>query len=336
LNAAVPSGDGGVRFFLDAVAEEPMTYERRQFPEFSWSYSRDRMLAQCPRKYWWRYYAGHNGWERDAEGTASWWAWRLSKLTSYQAALGGAIHEVARIIAVTVQDGVAPPSESDLIERIRSDLNELWRNRTRRDDFLMRPKDVRLTTDDYYGVPTAPHRLARIREQIPQLVTAVSHSPIWDEIRRQQSNIILFDSLEACHLDDCLLYAAPDLVFGSDHTGWTIVDWKTGRVEEVSFQLSTYGLFLKPALGKEPGVSGFRGLAVGLADGTIEEIRITDEVLDTARSAINRSIGIMRSLLDDPGSNRPKPMAEFPMTPKRQACRWCEYRQTCIGQQPAD
>jgi len=47
-------------------------YEYREFPEFSWSPSRQRQLDDCPRAYFYRYYVSWNGWLDDAaaEGRA--------------------------------------------------------------------------------------------------------------------------------------------------------------------------------------------------------------------------------------------------------------------------
>lgn len=40
-----------------------MAYIRREYLEFSWSYSRKNSFHDCLRKYYYHYYASHNGWE---------------------------------------------------------------------------------------------------------------------------------------------------------------------------------------------------------------------------------------------------------------------------------
>jgi hypothetical protein len=46
-----------------------MAYDA-QYPDFSWSHSRDRALPECARSYYWRYYGSHRGWHPDAPQTA--------------------------------------------------------------------------------------------------------------------------------------------------------------------------------------------------------------------------------------------------------------------------
>ena len=81
----------------------------RPYPEFSWSHSRDRSLAECARAYFWRYYGSHNGWLPDAPEEAS-VAYALKQLTTFPMILGTAIHACARDCALAVRQGAPRPS----------------------------------------------------------------------------------------------------------------------------------------------------------------------------------------------------------------------------------
>ena len=37
-------------------------YERRKYPEKSWSISKMKTLNSCEREYYYTYYGSHNGW----------------------------------------------------------------------------------------------------------------------------------------------------------------------------------------------------------------------------------------------------------------------------------
>ena len=78
-------------------------------PEFSWSHSRDRALAECARAYFWQYYGSHGGWLPDAPQQAR-QAYALKQLTTFPLIVGSAVHECARDYALAVRKGAPRPS----------------------------------------------------------------------------------------------------------------------------------------------------------------------------------------------------------------------------------
>ena len=64
-----------------------MPYQRSEHPIWSWSHSRRETFQECPRKYYYQYYASHNGWEADAPETAR-LAYRLKNLTTLPEEIG--------------------------------------------------------------------------------------------------------------------------------------------------------------------------------------------------------------------------------------------------------
>jgi hypothetical protein len=85
-------------------------------PEFSWSPSRDRVLAECARAYYWRYYGSHGGWLQDAPQQAR-QAYALKQLTTFPLLVGPAVHEWARDCAPATGNGVARPSFEVMLAR---------------------------------------------------------------------------------------------------------------------------------------------------------------------------------------------------------------------------
>ena len=117
-----------------------MVFEIRPYPEFSWSMSRQRLFNQCPRAYYFNYYASWNGWLREAPPRAR-RAYRLKQLTGLDALLGQEIDERARELERAARHGDPLPSAELLARRTKDRLNEAWRSSHRgRSAFEDRPK----------------------------------------------------------------------------------------------------------------------------------------------------------------------------------------------------
>ncbi len=87
------------------------------YPEFSWSHSRDRTLAECARAYFWRYYGGHRGWSSEASEEAR-LAYALKQLTSFPMIVGTAVHDCARECTEAVRRGTPRPSFDTTLIRV--------------------------------------------------------------------------------------------------------------------------------------------------------------------------------------------------------------------------
>ncbi len=85
------------------------------------SLSKARKLRTCPRSVYWDA-AG----ARHPDPAVAALVRRLKGLTSLDAALGIALHDVARMIAVALRDGRRPPSYEAGLVILRRQLNALW------------------------------------------------------------------------------------------------------------------------------------------------------------------------------------------------------------------
>ena len=70
-------------------------YERRKYPEKSWSISKMKTLNSCEREYYYTYYGSHNGWIFTSSEEQK-IAWRLKKLTNLWMCFGEAVHKQIR------------------------------------------------------------------------------------------------------------------------------------------------------------------------------------------------------------------------------------------------
>src|SRR5690554_1475593 len=98
-----------------------MAYVRREYPEWSWSFSRHQTFSSCHRKYYYQYYASHNGWEQQGTELAT-TAYRLKKITNLYTTLDDAVHKVAENLVRLARKGNKLPEASEVEETIRENL----------------------------------------------------------------------------------------------------------------------------------------------------------------------------------------------------------------------
>ncbi|MBB4637504.1 PD-(D/E)XK nuclease family protein [Longimicrobium terrae] len=301
--------------------------------QLSWSHSRGRLLEECPRAYYWRYYGSQDGWRRgpgtppDAE-----LAWRLKHLTTLHSVLGQAIHESAREIATAIQERRAAPDEGRLTDQVRIALHAACA--VRRADFLRDPKRYPLLQSVYYTGTFDPREVAAVRSKLKPCVRNLLASPVWEAARMlPPEGLIVVDSLSTAELDGTPVYAAPDLVMAGPGGECTFVDWKSGKRgdPDVHAQIATYAWFAQRRLGLVFGEGRWSGRAVYLAESDEEGFTITRLDLMRAEHRIRESVEGMRQCLSDPQANLPKSRSSFPLALPafRHRCRGCRYFQLC-------
>ena len=308
-----------------------MPYTRTEQPLFSWSHSRQRTLDACPRRYYWRYYAAHNGWERGAPAVAR-AAWTLKQLTTYPMALGTAIHEQARRVASAVRAGRPAPDYGALHDGARAALNGLYRRSRDRAAFLAAPSRHPITEDAYYGREPAPERFEQLRERLGRCLTNLLDQPLWDALAGlPPSAVRLIDTVATVTVDGVVVYVAPDLVFRTPHGGWVVLDWKTGApdADGAGAQLAQYALYVRDALGLAPWEGAYEGRVVDLGTGRTTVFRVQSDDLAAARARVAGGVARMRAYLRDAPRNVPLPADAFPLAADRRSCRTCPFRELC-------
>jgi hypothetical protein len=307
-------------------------YERREHPEFSWSHSRDRLLAECHRAYFLRYYASHNGWERDAPAFAR-RAWALGKLSSIPSALGTALHDRALECVATVQAGAELPSAAELIGRTRAALNTL-RERRDRNEFLARPKQLPMLRELYYGATIRRDVVERTRRKIVTCIGNLLASPLWADLRHALDSggeVRVVDGYESFPLGDLTVYGAPDLVYRSGRDERPVlVDWKSGQLDGSIDQIAVCGILVRDHLGWPMLNGSYLARVIGLSEGQEHQFAVDERDLADAEARISTSVKRMRALLVDPDRNIPHQAdAAFPLKWGGVRCRFCPYLELC-------
>ena len=306
-------------------------YVRREYPPWSWSFSRHQMFVSCPRRYYYNYYGSHNGWESGATAEAA-LAYRLKKLSNLYLVLGDALHKSAYHVVERMMEGKELPGADIVEEEIRRQLRRVWKSS--RDDgdlFLRRPNRVDMLQEFYYQMEVSEERLARINDRIKQVSKALVASTVWDDLGARGVELVSCEQFDTFIIAGTPVYAVPDLLYRDSGGRWTIVDWKTGEeAEDNQDQVALYALYVqnKHGVPAEQIVARLEYLSLQMQNC----ITFTPEQLELVEKEARASMTRMRDLLVDPTENVPRPKKEFALTDSKGLCPWCNFYELCKGE----
>lgn len=309
-------------------------YETRPFPDFSWSHTRDRLLNDCARAYYYRYYAGHQGWLGPQEASAAArHAYRLKFLVTLHQVLGGAIHECARSCVEAVRCGDPLPSHTQMLTQVLGALRGACAASKNRRAFERNPKHHPMLHSVYYRGSWDIGEVAKVKEKVDRCLASLRSCSLWEELRgADPAGIVLIDQLEAVNVGGIWVYAAPDLVVRIEEDV-TVVDWKTGAEgdEEVTEQLALYALVVIKRFRWRFDDHQWFGRIIRLNEGQEQAVDLTRLHLMRASHRIRESVELMRAYLEDFAENRPRPAEAFPLVHpafRAQCCR-CNFFELC-------
>ncbi|NMA61770.1 MAG: PD-(D/E)XK nuclease family protein [Firmicutes bacterium] len=304
------------------------TYVRREYPEWSWSFSRDQMFSTCLRRYYYNYYGSHNGWETQAPSDVA-LAYRLKKLSNIYLVLGDAVHKSAARIVERVLEGRGVPTADEVEEDIRRQLRRVWKSsRDEGDLFLRRPNRVDMLHEFYYGLGLSDEVIAKINQRATRTAEALVASTVWSELVGEGIRLISCEQFDTFSIGDTPVYAVPDLLFVDSQGKWVIVDWKTGEeVEDNKEQVALYALYVRKKHGVV--VENISARLEYLNLGTVQELTFTTEELKAVEREALASMEKMQDLLLDPAQNVPLSKEHFPLTSARKLCLWCNFYELC-------
>lgn len=304
-----------------------MAYEHREFPEFSWSMSRQKLLEQCPRAYFYRYYLGHNGWLDDAPAESR-EAYRLGKLTGFDALLGQEIDVRARELEACAREGSPPPSIDDMERRTRDALNAVWKSsKQNRQAFESRPSKVTMLRAMYLG-QNASSEVARVNERLRVCLENLATREHWSLMAESGSEgKVDIPDFASFVIDQTKVFAIPDLVYIHDKT-LHVIDWKSGRREdryETQVLLSTFWAWDSVSRPADMKVAGHLEY---LLDGASVPVPLPDDLEAAVRDVVSDGVGEMRRLLRDPQVNAPVDIGAFERR-RSGLCATCNFKQPC-------
>ena len=294
--------------------------------EFSWSHSREASFRRCPRQYFFTYYGAWGGWDKRSDPRTR-TLYVLKQLVRRAAWTGQVVHKCLHWILDTLRKTGAPPPEEDALRNTLRRMNKDYQE-SGEGLYWEDPKGVCALYDHEYEEDVTDEQWEQTMQRAAHCVSAFYVSPHFAAFAGDSSsNWISLEQLASFQVDGTKVYVQPDFA-RRVATGIEIYDWKTGKANKPATkeQLAVYALYAETAwkLSAEDTTS----IEFNLSTGETFSTRTTREDTDAALSSIRTSIASMKSLLDDPATNRATE-ERFAMTDDESICRTCNFKRLC-------
>ncbi|AKI98017.1 PD-(D/E)XK nuclease family protein [Kosmotoga pacifica] len=297
------------------------------YPEKSWSLSKQRLFEECKRKYYYKTFLSWKGWQSGATKLER-KAYLLSKLQNIYALSGQAIHE--QIQKAIVERNF---SMERAFKEVRAKLREAWIDSVDHIvDWERWPKEYTILSELYYG------RKDWLRGKSQEVLKRIKTSLINFESSHSYRKV-LKDRVEVIEVDESFpsffyngvkVYSIIDFLYRDKKAGnITIVDWKTGNKNEAKDH-QQLGLYVIYVLEKYPGIELTQIKCVNeyLLSGERAEYTFSESQIEGLREYISRSIRELEEYLEDPAINKPKDISAFPVN-RNKNCNYCEFKEIC-------
>jgi hypothetical protein len=309
--------------------------------DFSWSHSRAALWEECPRKYYWRYYAPYGGtspWEVTDRALI----YLLGRMTNIPMLVGSIIHDIARDALRSAQKGhlwsanTYSGSAQVLLKRAIQASEKV----------ASRPagrlgKGTAILDAHYYRQPFGPPEEQAALERADFYARGLYEHPIFQDALAHAADLLAVDRFDTFPIMGVPVYAVPDLVQSLSGGSLRLIDWKTGgsvaeHIETYTAQLAVYALYACQKW--NVNAAQIECQVAELHTGLARQIHMDDAELKRAEGRIAASILLMQSRLRDLARNQAHrndfPMLAPPDTPLENtpaACRQCSYRLPCYG-----
>lgn len=306
-------------------------YEKKQYPEYSWSLSRHKIFLDCNRKYAYHYYMSHNGWLQDSNVLAK-DAYRLKNLTNLEMFFGKIVHELIEKVLKYFLQNNAVPNEEVLNTFIKKQLNQgFWESMNSKSLWEIKPKQYTMFHEIYYEGKLMTEKIEEIKSRLSVCMKHFLESKTFQDIQQKENTKVFeFEQFRTMNWNGTKVFIVMDMVYRNFTTNkWIIVDWKTGKVsDEDRSQLALYALYLKEKF----NLNDFSEIEVRneyLLEGFHKAYKLNDYDMKNINYIFNLSNETMKSLLEDQKSNKPLDLVFFEKTIYESKCSRCNYKELC-------
>ncbi len=291
----------------------------------SWSKSRDESFRECPRKYYYHYYGSWGGWGREAPAKTR-LLYLLKNLKSRHMWLGEVVHHTIEDALKQYQRTRELKPESWLSRITEQMRREFRASRDRR--YREDPKRNLALYEHEYESQISNQKWAEVHDTALRCFTNFANVFFLERVKPvpvEQWKLI--ETMQEFYVEGVLVYVKIDFAYEADGE-FVIVDWKTGKSEDVDnqIQLDCYGLFSREAF-KIP-TEKIRTIECNVNLSKITEQKMIEAKLDFAKHYIRNSILQMKSSLVDVENNTARE-EDFPFTENEQSCRYCNFKKVC-------
>ncbi len=292
--------------------------------KFSWSKSRDEKFRECPRQYYYHHYGAWGGWDASAPAMTR-ELYILKNLKSRHMWVGEIVHhmiENALKAYVQTQKMDLEKMLHDMTARMRSEFRES------RDKNYRKVKKAVGLFEHEYDTKIPDSKWVEIHETAKRCLTNFGNV-IFPRLVKPVpvQNWKLIETLQEFDFEGTLIYVKIDFAF-IDEAGLKIVDWKTGKTEDVDnqIQLDCYGLFSRDHF-KLPATS-IQTIECNVNIVKENVHQMIEAKMDFAKHYLRNSIAGMKRVLKDEAKNIAEEKS-FPFTENEMTCRYCNFKKVC-------
>ncbi|MEZ6017055.1 MAG: PD-(D/E)XK nuclease family protein [Planctomycetota bacterium] len=304
--------------------------------ELSWSTSRARTFAACPRRYYFDYYLSWLGWERNAAPERR-KAYLLKKMSRFPMLAGDLVHQGIAEYFRRRDQGLAYTLEEakrDAVTALRAKYKE-----SRDGAWKARPSKLCRLAEHHYEEPRIDEATGAAGEygkryvaRMEACLTAFFEAPELADVRASEpASWLACEEMSTFELFGTKVFAVPDFAYRAPDGRVHILDWKTGSPRpEDRFQLEVYAFYARETWGAAP--EEIVAEDVYLESGERHAVEFTDATLAAAEARIERSLSEMKAAHFDADRGVGDP-SRFPAlaldSPEARECRSCNYRELC-------
>ena len=294
--------------------------------EFSWSKTRDQIFRECLRKYYFQYYGGWGGWNRDADARIR-QIYMLKNLYTRPMWAGDHVHLCLEKVLGVVRRGSKAPPEDEVVRKMIQDMRKDFKD-SRAGHYRQNPKKIRGLFEHEYALEISDDVWKSTADHAEQCVRNFYRAPVFQTLRTLPATAWLeIEDRSTFPLDGLKVYVQLDCAFRSGD-GVVIYDWKTGKTdaERNTIQLACYLLYAIEKWKVAP--EAVNAVDLYLTDGSEVARTLGAEELADIKDYIRESADEMLFPLSDPEQNFAEEDA-FDFTENESACRRCNFLKVC-------
>ncbi len=294
---------------------------------FSWSVSRDGVLRECPRKYYFNYYGHWGGWLRDApERTRE--TYVLKQLKNRATWVGQTVHECIARTLQNISRGVPVLPVEEILSITRNIMRQDYRH-SKSGRYRQNPKAYCGLFEHEYDIEVSDEQWRNTADDVDFCLKTFYDSEHFRKLRAAPpADYLEVEQFSSLYFDGVELKIKLDCATRENHCV-VIWDWKTGKKEAdpgLSIQMGCYALYARNTY--RTRLEDVVTRRFDLNRGTLYEHILTEHSLDEILAYVRGSIADMLALLEDKAENTTEE-ERFAKVERRSVCLKCNFLKVC-------
>jgi hypothetical protein len=294
--------------------------------KFSWSFSRDRLFSECPRKYYFNYYGHWLGWEASAPLRTR-EIYVLKQLKNRATWIGEVVHDCIARTLRNLSRGIPILHPEEILTITRNRMRQDFRS-SREKRYWQNPRAHCGLFEHEYGIEVTDSEWKAAADHVDQCLSNFYGSSYFREFKEMnRSNYLEIEEFSSFFLDHVEVKIKLDCACMEDDRV-IIWDWKTGRSEKGgdSIQMACYAFYATQAYTVRPEQVLTR--LFDLHRGTLHERASTQRSVDEVLDFVRGSIRDMLNVLEDAEQNTARE-EDFAKAERPEICLKCNFLKVC-------